>query len=185
MGPILKSALLFTLMGAVFILSACGPAVKEQPAATGTPKTLAAESARVPTSPSSPATMPQGLTTGLPPSMVFDKLLNGSGNVSRRLLTYNDMLGGASAAPVDDSAFALPAEAALPAHVFEGRLEIFAEAGNDGFQKIRDDYNYSAEDGRLHIPKFNYEFVQDGSYLIPCNRLKFVIQIIAALRPIP
>ena len=102
--------------------------------------------------------------------MVFDKLLNGSGNVSRALLRYNDLMSGASAAPVDDSAFALPAEASMLTHVFEGYLEIFAEADNGGFQKIRDDNNYSANNERLHIPKFKYEFVQDGIYLIPVTQ---------------
>jgi len=102
--------------------------------------------------------------------MVFDKLLNGSGNVSRALLRYNDLMSGVSAAPVDDSAFALPAEAAMPAHIFKGHPEIFGEADNGGFQKIRDDNNYSANNERLHIPKFKYEFVQDGIYLIPVTQ---------------
>jgi hypothetical protein len=89
---------------------------------------------------------------------------------ARTLLTYDDLTNGSSTAPVDEAAFALPARAAMPAHVFEGRLELLGEADNGGFEKIRDLYGYSAAPERLHLPEFNFEFIQDGSYLIPVRQ---------------
>lgn len=117
-----------------------------------------------------PTITPQSPMTTLPPSTLFGALLTGSGAVVRSLLTYNDLMNGSSNSSVDDSAFALPVEAAMPAHTFEGRLELVGEAENGGFETIRDVLNYSADAGRLHLPKFDFEFVQDGSYLIPVTQ---------------
>ena len=69
--------------------------------------------------------------------------LTGSGSVSRTLLTYNDLMTGSSAAPVDDSAFAVPANAAAPTNTFEGTLALSSTATGGGFTEIRDDYNYT------------------------------------------
>jgi hypothetical protein len=58
----------------------------------------------------------------------------------------------------------------MPAHIFEGRLELHGEADNGGFEAIRDLYGYSAAPERLHLPEFDFEFIQDGSYLIPVSQ---------------
>lgn len=105
-----------------------------------------------------------------PPSLpVLCDPLTGSGNVSRTLLTYDDLMSGASSAPVDDSAFALPADAAMPADTFEGRLELSNEATSGGFAELRDDYGYTdnTDSPRKHLPEFSFEFVQKCSHLIP------------------
>jgi hypothetical protein len=117
-----------------------------------------------------PTMPPQNPMTTLPPGTLFGALLTGSGAVVRSLLTYNDLMNGPSTSPVDDSTFALPVEAAMPAHTFEGRLELVGKADNGGFEMLRDDFNYSADDERLHLHKFDFEFVQDGSYLIPVTQ---------------
>lgn len=101
--------------------------------------------------------------------------LTGNGNISRSILTYNDMINGANtSSPVSEAAFALPAAAAHPSNVFSGRLELSGEANNGSFTKIEDSYNYDADAERLHLPEMDIEFVQNGSHLIPAQRGKIV-----------
>ncbi|MEO5888487.1 MAG: hypothetical protein ABIQ77_12585 [Anaerolineales bacterium] len=123
--------------------------------------------------PTNTPTPTQGPTPTPPPGgSVPGDPLTGNGNVTRTLLTYNDLFTGSSTAPVDDSAFALPANAAMPAHVFEGRLELSGEATSGGFSEIKDTYQYtgSGDSPRKHLPEFSFEFVQNGSHLIPVNQ---------------
>ncbi len=133
-----------------------------------------------PTNTPQPTATPGGPTptpspTPDPGSGVPGDPLTGSGSVNRTLLTYNEMINGAStASPVNESAFALPADAAQPANSFSGRLELLGEATNGNFSKIRDDYNYDADAERLYLPEMEIEFVQNGSHLIPAQRGKVV-----------
>lgn len=113
---------------------------------------------------------PSGPTPTPPPvTPVPGDPLTGSGNVSRTLLTYDDLTSGSSTAPVDDSAFALPSDAAMPAHTFEGHLDLQNEATSGGFTELRDDYGYTGngDSARKHLPEFSFQFVQNGSHLIP------------------
>ena len=105
----------------------------------------------------------------LPASAATDDLLN---NNTRSVLTFDDLFSGLSTAPVDDSAFALPADAAMPDHIFEGQLELSGEAINGGFSEVKDILSLTgtADDPRKHLPEFNFEFIQDGSYLIPVQQ---------------
>ena len=98
--------------------------------------------------------------------------LTGSGSVTRTLLTYNDLMTGSSTAPVDGSAFALPANAAAPTNTFEGTLALTGTTTGGGFTEIRDDYNYTGvpDSPRKHLPTFSFQFVQNGSHLIPVNQ---------------
>ncbi|MBI5923431.1 MAG: hypothetical protein HY847_17495 [Betaproteobacteria bacterium] len=82
-------------------------------------------------------------------------------------LTFDDLMTGTSTAPVDDAAFAMPAGASLPTHTFSGTLELFGETTSNGFQALKDDYRYNLSPGWQHLPKFRYQFVQSGNYLIP------------------
>lgn len=126
-----------------------------------------------PTNTPVPTATPQGPTPTPPPGgSVPGDPLTGNGNVSRSLLTYNDLFNGSSSAPVDDSAFALPANAAMPDHVFEGRLELSNEATSGGFSEVKDSYNYTGngDSPRKHLPEFSFEFVQNGSHLIPVTQ---------------
>jgi CubicO group peptidase (beta-lactamase class C family) len=96
----------------------------------------------------------------------------GSGDVSRRLLTYDDLTGGFDIdSPVDDVALALPANAAAPTHAFEGRLELLGEATDGGMTILAGDENAEIR----HLPEFDYAFVQttDG-YLVPVVRGQIV-----------
>jgi len=76
---------------------------------------------------------------------------------------------GTSNSPVDDSAFALPEEAAMPGVIFEGRLQFSASTG-DGYEVIQDDFNYATNIDRMQLPDFDLWFVQDGSFLIPVTQ---------------
>ena len=109
-------------------------------------------------------------TDELPSSIRLGAILTGTGEVERSLLTYDDLMTGSATAPVDDSAFTIPEEAAMPKFVYEGRLELSTSAGNDGFKVIRDDLNYAADPARFQLPTFDLQFVQDGSYLIPVTQ---------------
>ncbi len=135
--------------------------------------TSGASPTNTPTATPTPTNTPPGPTLTPPPggSMPGDPL-TGDGNVNRTLLTYNDLMTGSSTSPVDDSAFALPANAAMPDHIFEGRLELFNEATSGGFSEMKDTYNYTggADSPRKHLPEFDFEFVQNGSHLIPVTQ---------------
>jgi len=68
--------------------------------------------------------------------------------------------------PVDESALTPPVNAAPTAHTFEGRLDLFGENENGQIAVLRgtlgSDY--------ASLPEFDFEFVQDNSYLIPVQR---------------
>ncbi|MEP7133390.1 MAG: hypothetical protein ABI904_00515 [Chloroflexota bacterium] len=119
-----------------------------------------------------PTNTPGPTPTPLPGGSVPGDPLTGSGNVTRTLLTTSDLTTGSSTAPVDDSAFALPTNAAMPDFAFEGRLDLLNESTSGGFSEVRDDYAYTgnADDPRKHLPEFSFEFVQNGSHLIPAQQ---------------
>lgn len=135
--------------------------------------TVTGTAGAAPTNTPIPPTSTPGPTSTPPPGgSVPGDPLTGNGNVTRTLLTYNDLFTGSSTAPVDDSAFALPANAAMPDHVFEGRLELLNEATSGGFSEIKDTYAYTGngDHPRKHLPEFSFEFVQNGSHLIPVTQ---------------
>lgn len=70
-------------------------------------------------------------------------------------------------APANDSAFAMPSNAAQPTDSFEGRLDI--ALGSANFQTVRDDYGFATrlDSPARRLPAFSIEFVQDGASLIP------------------
>lgn len=93
---------------------------------------------------------------------------SGAGNVARTVLTYLDLTGGFQVdSPVEDDALAMPADAAPPSHVFEGRLELLDEATSGGMTVLAGDANQDVR----HLPEFDYSFVQtlDG-FLVPIQR---------------
>lgn len=95
--------------------------------------------------------------------------LTGSGDVDRTALTAPELDGGTGVAPVPDSAFALPEQAAMPAHTLEGRLALPGVADSGGFTSHRDDFGYvgSQDHPRKHLPALELALVQNGSHLVP------------------
>ena len=94
--------------------------------------------------------------------------------MTRTLLTYSDLTTTQSpTAPVDNSAFALPANAAMPTSTFEGTLTLNNVAATGGFQNIPASTSFSiycALNCGQHMPPFTMDFVQNGSYLIPATQ---------------
>ncbi len=120
-----------------------------------------------------PTATPGPTATPVPGGSVPGDPLTGNGVVSRTVLTYANLTSGSSTAPVDDtSGFGLPSTAAMPLHVFEGLLVLNNEATSGGFSEVKDSYAYTgnADNPRKHLPEFSFEFVQNGSHLIPVNQ---------------
>lgn len=91
------------------------------------------------------------------------------GNATRATLIYADLMGGfAYTAPLDESTLTRPAQAADPAHIFEGRLELHNEDLIGQMTVLRGNHNQEPEVS--HLPKFDFEFVQNKGYLIPVQR---------------
>ncbi|MBN1137581.1 MAG: serine hydrolase, partial [Anaerolineae bacterium] len=91
----------------------------------------------------------------------------GHGEVDRSLLAYDALMNGFNAAsPVDERALAIPAGAAPPTHIFEGRLELVGEREGGQVQVLRGELGpeYAC------LPEFDFEFVQSDGYLIPTQR---------------
>lgn len=111
-----------------------------------------------------PRVMPSATPTPFDP-------LPGTGEVTRQLLTYNDLMtSNANTVPVDESAFALPAEAAPPAFKFEGTLDPQGENSAQGFAVLRDDIGYAKDSRWQQLPPMSFKFVQSGSHLIPVDQ---------------
>ena len=93
---------------------------------------------------------------------------SGTGNVVRNLLTYTDLMTGTPTL-VDNSAYDLPENAAMPDHVFAGLLTISEAELSPIFITLTDDSfpPYASYAGRKSLPYFSFEFIQNGSYLIP------------------
>jgi CubicO group peptidase (beta-lactamase class C family) len=104
-------------------------------------------------------------------SASHDNVLAGKGDAKRSTLTRDQLFAGIlPSMPVDDSAgFALPANAAEPTEVFEGTLTLKDLGANSNFTKFADVFGIvpEADSPWKHLPAFNYQFVQSGSYLIP------------------
>ncbi len=100
--------------------------------------------------------------------------LRGNGKVNRSVLTYSELFSNtAPSAPVDDSAaFALPANASAPSQAFEGTLTLADPTTNGSAQILRDDFadDSASNSPWRHLAGFSFQFVQNGSYLIPVQQ---------------
>ncbi len=92
-----------------------------------------------------------------------------SSEAIRQLLTYKDLMDGFDTTlPVAETAFAAPANAAQPQHIFEGRLELLDEDQVGNIEVVRGDPD--VEPDLPHLPEFNFAFVQSDGTLIPTQR---------------
>ena len=100
--------------------------------------------------------------------------LSGNGDVNRSVLTYSQLFSNTvPAAPVDDmGGFALPAKATAPSQAFEGTLTLSGPATGGSAQILRNDFEYEAgsDSPWQHLASFSFQFVQNGSYLIPVRQ---------------
>ncbi|MBI4671407.1 MAG: hypothetical protein HY741_07025 [Chloroflexi bacterium] len=95
--------------------------------------------------------------------------LVGNGAVTRTSLTYDDLMNSTASALVDNSAFALPTNAAMPTHQFQGRLTLATETSS-GQDVLHDPYGYNVYPGVRHLRTVDFRFVQNGSHLIPVEQ---------------
>lgn len=96
----------------------------------------------------------------------------GDGGKGRTLLTYNDLMDGFDAhSPVDEAALTIPEDAATPNHVFEGRLELIGEDHTGEIAYLRGE-----SDVAPYLPVFDFEFVQQDSYLVPVQRALIITE---------
>jgi hypothetical protein len=89
---------------------------------------------------------------------------------ARAELTARFLLGDAPlAAPVPMRAFAPPAAADAPRHVFSGTLRLVGTERATGFREVHDPWDRSGDIGAplRYLPEFEFEYVQRGSNVIP------------------
>jgi hypothetical protein len=115
------------------------------------------------------ANSPSSSTEMLPASMILGSILTGSGDVDRVKLTLEDFSTGDPTTPLEEELFSIPASAAMPDVVLEGRLK-FSAGENYGYKVVRDDLNFALNVNQFQLPDFDIQFVQDGSYLIPVTQ---------------
>jgi hypothetical protein len=100
--------------------------------------------------------------------------LSGDGNVSRTQLgkTYLVTTATDPGSLIDFAAYALPANAANPANIFQGTLTLLSPATKGGFQENVDSYGYTGikDATRKHLPPFSFQFIQTGSHIFPLLR---------------
>lgn len=95
--------------------------------------------------------------------------LDGDGSVIRTVLTHNQLTTGAApSSPVDEQAFAVPENAAMPQHLFEGRLRLL-DVQNGQFVALVDPYGFGTA-AWSRLPALDVELVQTGSHLVPAQR---------------
>jgi hypothetical protein len=93
--------------------------------------------------------------------------LAGTGEAERTLLRAADLLNGFEFdSPVAEAALTIPEAAAPPEHIFEGRLELLGEKEGGHIAFLRGEL----EPEYAYLPEFDFEFVQNGSFLIPVRR---------------
>ena len=86
-------------------------------------------------------------------------------------ITALELLNGFNfPSPARESVFTMPANAAVPDYHFEGRLELtnVASVGDIVY------HTGNPIQGLEHLPSFDFEFLQDGTYLIPKHRGVFI-----------
>ncbi|MCP4424184.1 MAG: serine hydrolase [Chloroflexi bacterium] len=89
---------------------------------------------------------------------------------ARALLAHDDLMNGFDYnSPVNEAALTLPVDAAPPAHIFEGRLELRNEEIVGDLTVLRGNPDRKPEE--RYLPEFDFAFVQsDDGYLIPQQR---------------
>jgi hypothetical protein len=97
----------------------------------------------------------------------FDPL-GGTGAVTRTLLPYSTLISG-SAALVDYSAYAVPANAANPDQNFQGTLTLNNLGTTGSFTEVGTNLAAAYTDPG-HLPSFSFQFIQDGTHIFPVVR---------------
>lgn len=87
---------------------------------------------------------------------------------NRQLLTFYDLFNGFDyESPLNETALTIPTNPVPPTHVFEGRLKFVDEANHGNIRVYK---GAASEEESIYLPVFDFEFVQQGNYLIPVRR---------------
>ena len=92
---------------------------------------------------------------------------------SSRMLSYDLLMGSAAIdAPVALSEFTPPSDARAASNNLSGRLILAADSQSNDFRMIVDELNFADLDrpGMQELPPFDFDFVQDGDYLVPMQQ---------------
>jgi hypothetical protein len=93
--------------------------------------------------------------------------LSSFGSTGRTTLTYSDLMDGFShQGIISEDSIGKPDDALSSPHTFEGRLELLDEPENGDGTVLRG----SLSDKHLHMPEFDFAFVQMEDYLVPVQR---------------
>lgn len=89
--------------------------------------------------------------------------------VALATLSFAELTGRQAHGPWAMAAFAPPAGAREPSHVFEGRLVFAGEVPGGSFRVLRDQFGDAKANGGAaqHLPAFDFRFLQSGHVLIP------------------
>ncbi len=107
--------------------------------------------------------------TGTATATVYDPL-SGNGSVARTQLGHAFLTGSGTLSLMNFSHYAVPAAAANPVNVFQGRLTLTAANGN--IAKVGGSANVSAFAQANRLPDFSFDFIQHGTHFIPVTRGK-------------
>ncbi|MGO1850616.1 hypothetical protein, partial [Microbacterium sp.] len=91
-------------------------------------------------------------------------------DATRTVLTAADLAGGSATAAVPSSAFAVPDDAAPPAHEIEGVLTIQGDPASGGFTALKDPHGYASIAAVKRLPDVSVELVQNEDLVIPAVR---------------
>jgi hypothetical protein len=142
------SAKTLVLIVLITLVAGCGPAA---------PTTMPAPPTNTPTEVAAPAT---------PTATPIAPQAAASPDASLPLRSGSLLNGFDFSGPVDEAALTPPQDAALPAHLFEGRLELLGEQDGGQMQVLRGELGPEY----AYLPEFDFEFVQSDGYLIPAQR---------------
>ena len=102
-------------------------------------------------------------------SPVADPIVPSSidGSKLRKRLDFEDLISGFdSEGIIDEEVLGMPDDALPSPHVFQGRLELLGEAETGDGTVLKG----SLSDEYMHLPEFNFSFIQWEDYLIPTQR---------------
>ena len=91
--------------------------------------------------------------------------LPGCVQAKQKTLSFNILNEFDTQSPVDNQLLTMPENAVAPKFTFEGRLELLNEADNGSISYLRYGSGLGAEAN--YLPDFDFEFVQNGNYIIP------------------
>ena len=93
--------------------------------------------------------------------------ITSSGSTERTLLTYSNLIEGFTPQGIiNEDALRKPDNGLPSPHTFEGRLELLGESVNGDGIVLRG----SLSEAYLHMPEFDFKFIQMEEYLIPLKR---------------